>query len=678
MTLSAADYLVGLAYLLISVGAPIVSAFLIVRRRLAHLTGIPRLVAISIVATALIAFVHLLPAALTILTRGTVAVTALLLLAIVAIWVPEKAQTKDPEWPEPAFGDGRISRRLAFSTWLVVAVYVAGIVTALAAVPPGNVDTLTFHLPEVGRWIQTQSIWQIDQFVPDQAHGYYPNTGNLFELALVLPWHSDFAIRFLALPFLGITSLGVYGAGRELRAPASAAALGSALVTALPVVLEPAVQKPVIDAVCCAGFAAGVFFLLRYGRVRRQSELVLAGVSLGIAFGTKWYGVSSVLALIAVWALFQWLGRRSLWSVVRDSAVLLGLVLAVGGVWLVRNVIESGNPVYPSKVSLFGIHIFTAPRDLIGQLYGHTIAEYFTDPGVWTRYLVPSYRVSLGISGVLLAVGLVGAMLIAWRRRRPPPGLPWVSVAAIVLALVYAVTPYSALGPLGHPTDAAANTRYLVPALLLAAALTGWAIGAAGRVRHLLEAAALISVLDALHRGTSVDAKHLVAGLLVVGALLGAWYVVREGITARIAIAGSVAVAVVAGILGFALQKRYLDDRYTSEPVIARFATTDHPVRVGIAGSWSVAGDQPVLPTFGPRYENHVEYVGRFEDGMLRPATSQAAFVQDVHNDDLDLLLIGKRPLPTRPDLPEQQWAEQAGYRVVAEDSEFVLLARHS
>jgi hypothetical protein len=675
VTLSIGEYALGLAYLLVTLGASTLAAVLLAQRRLPHLSGVARALAVATLALLFLVAAHLLPAIVGILSRETAAAAVLLILGGVAL-VRGRPVPPSAEWPEPAFSDGRLSRALAIAACGAAATYLLAVAVALGSEPATNVDTLTFHLPGVTRWIQTQSIWQIDQFVPDQGHGYYPNTGNVVELAAILPWRSDFAIRLIGLPFVAMTALAVYGAGRELRAPASAAALGAALAISVPAVTVYAVEKPVTDVICLAGFATGALFLLRHNREGRGADLVVAGIALGIAFGTKWYGVSSVFALLGVWGLARLLARHGARVVLRDGAVLLALVTAIGGVWLLRNAIESGNPVFPAEVSVFGAALFDAPRDVIGDLFGHTIADYAFDLGVWGDAILPDYRDFLGAAGGVLAIGLLaGAVLAARSAGKAARGrLLTVGVAAVAAALVYSVTPYSALGLLGEPTGVGVNSRYLVPALLLAAPVTAWAIAAGGRARQVAEVVALLAVLDALRRGTPLQAHHLAIAGVVLAGCAGAWLLLREGSPRRLVALAASSLAV-AAILGYFLQERFVDGRYADEPVLGQFASEDGDRRIALAGFWTLDELQPVLPAFGPRLENEVAYLGGFEDGMLRPVASASGFGAALRDGDFSLLLVGKRPLPTRPDLPEEEWAKQAGYRVVGADQRFTLLA---
>src|SRR4029079_15993038 len=130
----------------------------------------------------------------------------------------------------------------------------------------------------LGRWIQSGSFWQVDQFVPDLAHGNYPQNGNVVQLAAVLPWRVEAFARWTGLPYMLLAGLAVYATALELRAPRASAALAAAAFASVPVVLRPAVEDGQVDAVMLAMFGVGVPFLLRHVRAGRRADLVIAGV----------------------------------------------------------------------------------------------------------------------------------------------------------------------------------------------------------------------------------------------------------------------------------------------------------------------------------------------------------------------------------------------------------------
>src|SRR5439155_23072383 len=115
-------------------------------------------------------------------------------------------------------------------------------------------------------------------------------------------------------------------------------------------------------------------------------DLVAAGVGRGRAFGVQWYAVSSVLDVLSVGAGALLVARRPARVVLRDGAWLSALVLACGGFWILRNLVESGDPLFPARIAPFGITIFDAPPDRYRALAGFTIADYADQPAIWRHY----------------------------------------------------------------------------------------------------------------------------------------------------------------------------------------------------------------------------------------------------------------------------------------------------
>src|SRR5207302_497898 len=132
-------------------------------------------------------------------------------------------------------------------------------------------------------------------------------------------------------------------------------------------------------------------------------------VGLGIALGTKWYGLTDIPALVAIWLIASLVVRRSRRTTLADGAVLVGVVVLAGGVWMLRNWILTGNPVFDYKVRLLGATIFSAPPDLLRSQLGFTLAHYLGDGSVLRRYVWPVFRSDFGLIGALIAGGALAA-----------------------------------------------------------------------------------------------------------------------------------------------------------------------------------------------------------------------------------------------------------------------------
>jgi Dolichyl-phosphate-mannose-protein mannosyltransferase len=684
------DYLAGLLFFAPTMACAAGGAWLLQVRRYGHLRGVERVVAVGMLAVLAVLAIHLAPLALGVLSRGTALATAVVFLAAcLAVREAEPARSAEPPGPQGAGSAGPI---LATVPVVLTGLLALAIARDQLFLSPLAVDTLNFHLPGVAAWIQSGSLWQIDVFLPDVAPGHYPNNGDVLLLAAVLPWSNDFLSHLFLYPVFVLTGLATYALARELRAPPAAAAVGAALLLATPAVIVPALISGYPDVLALFGFATGLLFLVRHHRSGQTSELVLAGLSLGVAFGTKWYGVSTVAVVVAVWFVASLAARRPWRTVGRQALAVVGLIALAGGIWLVRNWVESGNPVFPVRVAPLEVEIFDAPRDVVREAGGFTLADYFDDPDVWREEILPQYRDVLALTGAVLVAGLVLAAAVLVRRRRQPDperGLVLAGVLAGALILVaYTITPYSAGGPEGLPTLAGSDVRYAGGALVIGAALCAWAAarlprGIAGfaLLGTVAVVDAAVQISDSGRVGASVDRNDWLAALALAAALaILVWAVPRAWSRLaprrrRPALAFAACLMLVAvAIAGYETQKRFNGVRYIDQD-----PTVDHILRgvpegqrVGLAGTWD-NGIPPVLPAFGPRLDNEVAYVGWNDGDFLRRFGDRASFVASLREGAYDYLFVGHGIVP-EPSLREERWAKAAGFDEVVRSERLTLL----
>lgn len=685
--MEAGRFVVGVAVLAATLGGSAWVATVVLRRRLDGLRGAVRVVGWAVVFTAALVAVHLLPAAVGLLSPLAVVVTALALSAV-ATAVP--ARSAAPEAPHAGEHDDAAESRWS---WLLVAVSGSLLAGWLLAHARANAtadlrhpDIETFHLPVVARWLQRDSIWGNDQFVPFFANGNYPQNGNVLQLAAILPFDQDAFVKFVFHPFLALTVVAVYALGRELGAQRPVAWLAGMAFAGAPIVAY-GTTVAVTDTLLYFAFAAGALFLLRHRRTRAAADLVVAGVALGLAFGTKWYGVSGVAAFVVVWLVHRAVTERRVGAPLRDTVLVGGLVALAGGIWLVRNLAFTPSPLFPSSVP----PLFDAPPDVYTERFGFTIADYLLDGGVWVDRLLPGWWDSVGATAPVALLGLAAAaVLLATRRWRPATvsSLVLCCATATVLLVLYALTPHGAYGPEGDPLLVGPNSRYGLTAIVLACALTAAVAGRLGRLRIVVEVALAASVLVGLATYAELVSESLWAALTAV-VLIAVLLVVRgrDRLAAlrapawRLRLAAAGAAMIVAGAVGaLEVQQRHAAGRYASGDAVLEWITRNAAGghRIGIAGNLAEVDPsreppRPIYGAFGPRLDNHVAYVGPFVDGMLRRYHEPRAFTRALARGRHDLLIVYRHGSPPRP-APEERWALSAGFEVVVSSGSLALL----
>ena len=673
--LSRGDYLEGVLLLVGLLGAALAAGVVLAQRTHRGAGPLAATVVAGVVASAVVVAAHQLPLMAGLLSRGAPVVVALALAAALIALVPHGRAPADPESPP--------SSR---ASWLV-ALAVAGLTTAgvlaftiarSAELVTGE-DALIYHLPQVARWMETGSLWQRDVFTPGVSGWSYPGTGNLLQLALVAPFRSTVFVGLMSLPFLALLGAATVGAAGVLGAPRAAAVLAAAAVVALPAVTAPALETAQVDAPMLAWFAAGGYLLLRHARGGTGADLGVGAIALGLALGTKWYGLAYVPLLVAIWGLARWRGGEPLKAVARDVAAVAGLVAGAGGVWLLRNWVEAGNPIHPSELQIAGLEIFGAPPDPVREAGGFAITHYATDADVWRDHLIPAFVRTLGLAAYALPLGALAALLLALRR---PAARAIVAtlVLAGLLALAYATLPFSAFGPEGRPILAFANTRYGVPALLVAVVAIAAVCGRQGRWRPLLEAALAIAALDGLRRGIEAGAAAWFAGVLAVAAAGAVAFALRRRALPGVPAAATIALLVAALVAGGEAWRMRLADRTYAEldpGVGVALRLLGERGRAGLAGPGRPDPFPVVLPLFGPRLEHEVEYVGRFVDDTLQRHRTRQAFLAALARGDYEVLWIGfgRRDAAQERRPPELDWARAAGWREVADSYQSVVLA---
>jgi hypothetical protein len=677
--MSTGAYLYGAAQLAVTLIAALTAGAVVVRRRLHPLGGAARVVAWLLIATAVIELAHLLPLAAGVLVRPLPALLAAAAAGALAAWLPAAPRAGAAADPEPVTWPSW--------TWLpaivaagAVAAASVGYVHALAYREFQVVDTLAFHLPGVASWIQRGSLWHVSQFLPYQFQGYYPDGGDVMLLAAALPWHSDFAVRFVDLPFMAMCALATYALAVELRAPRQAAATFAVVVPALPIVALSAYEGELPDAVMYATFAAGLLFGMRWARTRAREDLLLAALGLGLCFGVKWYSLSTIAVVVLVALAVELARRRPLAAIARDGAVVLAGLLALGGVWLLRNWIAGGNPFMPEPVHLAGVNVFSAPDDFFRRVSGFTIFDYVGHPGdghIWSAYILPGFHDALGGFAYVLPAAVVLALVAVRAGQGPRDGRPYVLLAAgALVSVVYFATPYSALGVRGLPLGVLFNARYWVPALLCVAPAGAWACGRLPRpVGIALQLAVTWAVLDSLDRGfTRPDSSDIRFGALAVLLAVAVLAVARatRGRPRAAWAAGAALAVLLAALAGRHQQRVFLAQRYTDIDAALQQISRDPAVhRVALVGVWDGNGLYPTLPAFGPRLGNRVDYVGPTAGGALGQYGDAPSLEAALRRGRYDTVILGRSFIVSKP-VTLFAWVAGAGYRVAAVSPRFI------
>jgi hypothetical protein len=368
----------------------------------------------------------------------------------------------------------------SWSGWLIGLLsipYVLG-----GVLPPWDFDVREYHLQAPKEWMQRGQI----EFLPHNVYANMPlgvETHALTATAIMGGddgwWFGGLTAKLIVSLFGPLTALLLWSIGRRSGYPA-AGTFAAICYLSLPWIAHVSLNG-LNDAVLG-------FYLLAAWWVWLRSEagdwraLVLAGFFAGAASAVKYPAlIFGVLPLMVETVLRQlglrgarkvpYVGLRQLRSAIAGVVLLSLGLLAGGGLWYVKNKMQTGNPVYPLLASRLDgasrtpekdarwVQAHAVPKDSAGRRF--TIAQFAT--GLANLAFRDKYASPLLVP--LAIMGCVVAVRRWWKEPSPTNPLFRFPLLAIGLFAFH----FGAWYLLTHRID-----RFLVPALPLLALLAGY------------------------------------------------------------------------------------------------------------------------------------------------------------------------------------------------------------
>lgn len=321
--------------------------------------------------------------------------------------------------------------------------------------PPCEFDVREYHLEAPKEFFAAGAI----RFVP---YNIYANMALGTEmhalLGMVLTgdwWVGALVGKAIIALFIPLTALGLLAAGRRLFS--TAAGLMAALVyLSIPLLVNISTVGFIEGAAALYLFAT-LYAMLLVGGDREASlrHWFLPGYLAGASVACKYPGLLFVVAPLGAWLLWLRWGRRDedgRWSPDLLAPVVFSLAVVAGcGLWLAKNWVLAGNPLYPLLYGLFGGETLTAEKSAlwnrVHQPAGFTLTALAAD----TRRVL--------LSSDWLSPILIPLAALAWFHRRKRV------VAGLTLYFAFVVAAWWCL--------ALRIDRYWAPALPVLALLAG-------------------------------------------------------------------------------------------------------------------------------------------------------------------------------------------------------------
>jgi 4-amino-4-deoxy-L-arabinose transferase-like glycosyltransferase len=403
--------------------------------------------------------------------------------------------------PLPEYRESGKAGSLCFTgcVMLVIA-YLAGIIASQYSVPPLANDSLTYHLPAAVDWMQKGKITLYETWLFNPANTYSPLAGSMFIYWLMGPLGNDVLARFVQAPALLLIFFATADLCRSLGSRLSVAAiLAAAAVLSRPLFSHTLLTK---DDLFLTAFFMTALAGLSQPRLRDPLGPWRVGIALGLMLSTKYTAFMSLPILLLAAGAPRGAGWR--WQ---QWFISIALALVLAGPWFLRNLMLTGNPLYPIGSLLFDGMFRTQRSENLGSFGGilRALADgYFSLPrAAWIVLIV------LWIASI--------AMLRREAIRQPLPRAVLIG-GPLGVGLFLLLSPYDEI-------------RFIYPSLVLLFAGATLAL----RTAPLLLQVAVALLLLGLSLGTNFALRRLVdilpnvaAALAILALLVVSWRFVRQ------------------------------------------------------------------------------------------------------------------------------------------------------
>jgi hypothetical protein len=289
-------------------------------------------------------------------------------------------------------------------------------------------DSISFHLYFPASWMDTGRLEIVPMVFGDVAPAYNPSNVELLIHLLMAPLHSGYLSECVQAPFALVAVLAIHATARELGAARSPALAACLLFLLIPEVWVQSTLS-MVDLAVGALFLATLPFLIRMWRSPTWLDFAALSVAWGLFIGTKFIALPYSAPLMLAAAVILWRHRAHLAGarvLLAGAAAAGALVFATGGFWYLRNVLATGNPIYPLHIELLGSW-------RLEGLYDASLMRQW-DYHVPVGSLDALGERLLGAGIGFAASGLV-ALLVRWRG-------PELSLAMLQLATFWLWIPY--------------------------------------------------------------------------------------------------------------------------------------------------------------------------------------------------------------------------------------------
>lgn len=276
------------------------------------------------------------------------AIAEIVILALVVLWplrTPRPQRVSDePDQPV-------IPRYVLFAAGILACSYVAFAINAFTGYPVGS-DVLIYHLPLATRWLQEGSLAMPASHVWRFS---LPANAEIGMMVLLSSGRQSAVVLASWIP-AAMVATSTYLLGMWISGQRRTIALTSTLLVLTIPMIEWQVFSEYVDLLATAGIFAALALVLATGRHGARIPVtiwLLSGLACGISIGTKpvYYLYAAVYCVFIAGALWHERGAGGKHVIKAGTLVILGLLLP-SSFWFARGAAETGNPIYPMRVTV--------------------------------------------------------------------------------------------------------------------------------------------------------------------------------------------------------------------------------------------------------------------------------------------------------------------------------------
>ena len=271
-----------------------------------------------------------------------------------------------------------VCRRWFIRCLLVAVLLNVLLIALLAAVPPVSKDALIHHLAVPNLYLRHGGIYEI----PFMPFSYYPMNLDLLYM-IPLYFGNDILPKFIHFCFGLLTAWLIFDYLKR-RLDKIYALFGTLFFLSTPIIIRLSISV-YVDLGLVFFSTASLLMLFRWVESGfRARFLLLAGLSCGLAMGTRYNGLITLLLLtLFVPFLYSRQNKDKRPGFVRPlsyGVVFFLTALLIFSPWMTRNVIWKNNPIYP-----FYNNWFSPPKKQLGNKTVKDSAELRVNCGFLTR-----------------------------------------------------------------------------------------------------------------------------------------------------------------------------------------------------------------------------------------------------------------------------------------------------